>query len=474
MTTDRIRAGVVVRLLVALIGAWASVGVAAADRTPTRGPLVVHSSNPRYFADRTGKTVYLTGFHDGWELQDYAWGDKDDWRFDWSGFLDDLVEHNCNVIRLWVVEHTKLVASDASLTDPMPYERAADGPKANDGGFRFDLDRFNEDYFKRLRSRVADARKRGVYVIVMLFQGWSVEDKGGRVGPWPYHAFNAANNVNGVDGDLNGDGQGTELHTWQGSDHEITKRQRAYVRKVIDTVNDLDNVLYEIANESGPYSTEWQYQMIRYIKEYEKTKPMQHPVGMTSQNQGRQAWLVDSPADWISAGSDRSLRNRYRNSPPPAEGRKVSLLDTDHIFGDKCKDHTWVWKSFLRGHNPIYMDRWSRERKDPDRELVRRALGQTRTFADRLDLAAARVDSELASTGYCLAAPGKEYVVYVPSGGKVKLDLRKAEGEFSVEWFDPKTGKSQSGKAIRGGVRRTLKSAFSGDAVLCVRSIPRH
>jgi len=26
-----------------------------------------------------------------------------------------------------------------------------------------------------------------------------------------------------------------------------------------DTVNDLDNVLYEISNESGPQSAEWQY-----------------------------------------------------------------------------------------------------------------------------------------------------------------------------------------------------------------------
>ena len=32
---------------------------------------------------------------------------------------------------------------------------------------------------------------------------------------------------------------------------EITAIQEAYAKKVIDTVNDLDNVLYEISNESN-------------------------------------------------------------------------------------------------------------------------------------------------------------------------------------------------------------------------------
>ena len=38
---------------------------------------------------------------------------------------------------------------------------------------------------------------------------------------------------------------------------EILDRQRAYVRQVVDTVNDLDNVLYEIGNEMCVGSVEW-------------------------------------------------------------------------------------------------------------------------------------------------------------------------------------------------------------------------
>jgi hypothetical protein len=93
--------------------------------------------------------------------------------------------------------------------------------------------------------------------------------------------MNPSNNVNGIDGDLNHDGRGTEIDTLE--DSRITRLQEAYVRKVIDTVNEFDNVLYEIGNEMGPYSTDFQYHFIRFVKRYEAKKRLQHPVGMTFQ-----------------------------------------------------------------------------------------------------------------------------------------------------------------------------------------------
>ena len=100
----------------------------------------------------------------------------------------------------------------------------------------------------------------------------------------------------------------------------ITVLQEAYVRRVVDTVNDLDNVLYEIVNESGGYSTEWQYRLIRYIHEYEREKPKQHPVGMTFQFaracRGTNENLFGGPADWVSPNPDGG----YRDDPPAADG----------------------------------------------------------------------------------------------------------------------------------------------------------
>jgi hypothetical protein len=59
----------------------------------------------------------------------------------------------------------------------------------------------------------------------------------------------------------------------------ITNYQDAYVRKVIDTVNDLTNVLWEISEEAPGNSTWWQPHMISLIHSYEAGKPLQHPVG---------------------------------------------------------------------------------------------------------------------------------------------------------------------------------------------------
>jgi hypothetical protein len=105
------------------------------------------------------------------------------------------------------------------------------------------------------------------------------------------------------------------------------------LRKVIGTVNDLDNVLYEITNETALWSEDWQYHMIRFIQEYEATKPKRHPVGITAFDSGREgamAALLGSPADWISPQDD-GTGGDYCEEPPAADGRKVILSDTDHL-----------------------------------------------------------------------------------------------------------------------------------------------
>ena len=124
----------------------------------------------------------------------------------------------------------------------MPYQRPGPG-KARDGKPKFDLSRFNQGYFDRMRARVRAAGDDGIYVSVMLFNGFSIEGKGNVGGdPWQGHPLNPANNVNGLDG-----GGSTGVHTL--SSRAVTAIQEDYVRKVIDTVNDCDNVLYEISNE---------------------------------------------------------------------------------------------------------------------------------------------------------------------------------------------------------------------------------
>jgi hypothetical protein len=229
-------------------------------------------------------------------------------------------------------------------------------------------------------------------------------------------------------------------------------------------------LLFEISNENHPPSTEWQYPFIRFIHDYEKTKPKQHPVGMTFQYQGgANATLVASPAEWISPNPDAERSYDYRTNPPAADGRKIILSDTDHLWGIGG-DVAWVWKSFLRGLNPLFMDPYKRDIlsrvADEQWEPVRKALGLTRRLAGRIHLATMVPHSELASKGYCLADASREYLVFLPDGGEVKMDLSSTAGELAVEWLDPVTGSSIQEKNVPGGALRILRAPSKSQAVL--------
>ncbi|HRT95688.1 MAG TPA: DUF6298 domain-containing protein, partial [Planctomycetota bacterium] len=434
---------------------------------PASGPLRIHPANPRYFADASGKAVLLVGSHTWNNLLDMGVTDPPP-QFDFNAYLDWMVKLDHNFIRLWAWE---LPSWDPSANNqswsqrkryfaaPQPWLRTGPG-HARDGKPKFDLDKFNPDYFERLRARVEAAGQRGFYVSIMLFEGWCMQFI---ADAWANHPFNPANNVNGVNGDPNGDGKGLEVHEL--SVKAVTAVQEAYVRKVIDTVNDLDNVLYEISNENHPPSTEWQHHLIRFIKDYERAKPKQHPVGMTFQYRGgSNQTLFDSPADWVSPNPDGG----YRDDPPPADGKKVVLNDTDHLWGIGG-NQAWVWKSFLRGHNPLFMDPYDGRilggRFEAKYEPVRRSMGYALKLARRLDLAALTPQGALASSKYCLANAGKAYLAYAPEG-KVTADLSAAKGSLSVEWLDVKTGNTEKAGSVRGGASRELTAPFQGEAIL--------
>ncbi|HZF00108.1 MAG TPA: PA14 domain-containing protein [Planctomycetota bacterium] len=455
-------------LILILGGTPALLRGAAPAAAGAGGPLVVLSSNPRYFSDGSGKAVYLTGSHVWQNLQDRGTVSPPP-AFDYGAYLDFLQSRNHNFIRLWNWEQARWApwTTGDEFATPLPFSRTGPG-NALDGGPKFNLDQFNQGYFDRLRSRVIAARDRGIYVSIMLFEGWSIDNVGkGSGNPWPGHPFNGSNNVNGVDADLNGNGQGEESHTLANA--TVTSKQDAYVRKVVDTVNDLDNVLYEVANESGasvPGSTDWQYHLINLLHTYEAGKPKRHPVGMTFQYpNGNNSALFNSPAEWISPGSSGG----YDSNPPAATGNKVILTDTDHIFGEGG-DRSWVWKSFTRGLQPLFMDGGIEtfpETAD-GRESARWAMGQSRSYADRMNLAMMTPRGDLTSTGYALANPGVEYLVYQSGSGGFSVSL--GGGNYSVEWMNPSTGGTSTGAEVSGGGSVSFSAPFGGDAILYLKS----
>jgi len=456
--------------------------MAVGSVAPALGPLKAHPANSRYFTDGTGKVIYLTGSHHWNNFLDTGQIGHPLRIFDYSRYLDFLQSHNHNFMRMW----TWVGGVNETYADLFPYKRTGPGA-ALDNKPKFDLDKFNEEYFERMRSRVVAAQHRGIYVSVMFFNGWSINDNGGG-DPWSFHPFNATNNINGIDGSS---AEGYRVvHTL--SHPAITDLEKAFIRKIIDTVNDLDNVMYEISNEErhSTDNTVWQKYMIDYAHEYERSKPKQHPVGMTVQwPDGNNQVLYDSPADWISPNASEG----HDVDPPVNTHGKVVISDTDHLFGTGGDD-SWVWKTFMRGLNPIYMDPlhfMTQDLQDPaGADRARKALGYTRRLANRMNLADTSPRPDLSSTGYCLANPGREYLVYVPFGYQrvkpyakmlplwtvnwvisrlhhsVSVDLSEVRGTMTVEWFNPSTGEILTEGTISAGSSQDFTAPFPGDALL--------
>jgi Family of unknown function (DUF6298)/Putative collagen-binding domain of a collagenase len=448
------------------------------------GPLRVSRENPRYFSDSSGKIVYLAGSQSGgWDIQDdtfsgyVALGTRVS--FDFKKYLEHTEAQNHNLIRMWSVENTLFdKGPQDQIATPMQFLRTGPG-NALDGRPKFDLTRHDPAYFNRLRSAVADAQARGIYVLVMLFEGFGSVHRVGKgyahpeANPWIGHPFNAQNNINGVNADVNGDGMGTEYHSL--ASPAVVALQKAYVRKVIDTLNDLDNVLYEIANESIPESKDWQYEMIRTVKQYQSTKPKRHPVVMSMYwPEDSTPALFASPADAVAPG------NHYRDNPPASTGEKVVFADQDHNDWNN-KDPGYVWKNFLRGNNVILYDPdvipfdWERGVVRPDdksREPIRRAVGHTLAYAGRLNLAQMTPQGILSSTAYCLAKPGSEYLVYQPGTGAFMAKL--AAGTYAYEWFNPRAGSvASTGSFTTHGENKSFSPPFDGDVILYLkRSTP--
>ncbi len=147
---------------------------------PASGPLRVSAKNPRYFCDASGRPILLVGSHTWNSLVDMGRSDPPE-AFDFAAYLDFLIRYGHNFIRLWAWDSTtwdtrangRLGKDFIHHAAPLPWLRTGPG-EALDGRPKFDLKQFDPAYFERLRTRVNAAGQRGIYVSVMLFEGWGL------------------------------------------------------------------------------------------------------------------------------------------------------------------------------------------------------------------------------------------------------------------------------------------------------------
>lgn len=68
-----------------------------------------------------------------------------------------------------------------------------------------------------------------------------------------------------------------------------------------------------------------------------------------------------------------------------------------------------------------------------------------------------------------LAEPGQTYVVYLPHGGEVTVDLSGLSGHFRTEWLEPRTGSVTRADTVSAGNQCAWQSPLPEDAVLCLK-----
>jgi hypothetical protein len=472
--------------------AWTEAG--AAGETPITGPLKA-SRNPNYFEDASGGPLILCGSQTWNTLQDWGTGGSVQ-PLDFDAFVGFLKAHGHNFTLLWRTELPKFSNLLVTATNPPdftvsphPWMRIGPG-RATDGGLKFDLTKFDNGYFDRLRKRVEALNRAGIYAGVYLFTAEFLLRFRSRTDGYP---FSESNNVNGVDDGYRGGPTETGLASVSmTTTNAITDFQDACVRKTIDTLNDLPNVLWIVSEEAPMKSTWWNSHLIALVRAYERGKQFQHPIGYATLENPTDAILYNSDADWVAPWAWTSPTTSCGTGDPSC---KVNVNDSDHsYFGmwndTPQKNRNYAWQNFTMGNQVLFMDPYllyyPRENRNlcplpirgigtsPDLrwENFRNNLGYLVRYSRKLNLNNIRPRDSLCSTKYCLAQTptvGAEYLAYAPAGGAFTMDLSAMPNprKLAVEWFNPATGVAINENPIHAGsTSQSFTPPFSGDAVL--------
>jgi hypothetical protein len=495
----RIGSGVVQGLLLAFFLCLLP-GAPALWPAEITGPLTV-SHNPNYFKDARGATLILNGSQTWNTFQD--WGTNGSIEtLDFNAFVNFLSAHGHNFTLLWITEMPKFcnlpVTANAPpdfVASPLPWLRTGPG-NASDGGLKFDLTRFDPSFFDRLHTRVQALQRAGIYAGVYLFTGeWLNVFRC----PSDGYPLTGVNNINGVDDGYTSGKKGTGAVT-MAAPNAITRFQDAYVEKVIDTLNDLPNVLWIVSEEAPSDSTWWNAHQISHIRAYEAKKRHQHPIGYAALIGAPDTIIYNSDADWVAPEARISPEKSCGSGKPAC---KVNVNDSDHSYFGMW-NHTpqinrnYAWENFMNGNQVLFMDPYlvyyPRENRnlcvspkngicngpDPRWDNFRDNLGFILRYSRKLKLAKVTPRSSLSSTKFCLAytAPaGAEYLVYAPSGGSFTVDLSAmpATRKLTAEWFNPATGATVAENPVSAGSpAQSFTPPFSGDAVLYLADTAEH
>jgi len=239
----------------------------------TKQALQLHPANPHVFLFRNQPTLLLGSTE--------HYGAVANLDFDYNKYLEKLKSDGLNLTRLFsgiYVEHPGAFNIENNTLAPKPdrficmYARSNEPGYAN-GGNKFDLNMWDEAYFKRLKDFMKKASECGVVVEFDLFSSIYGNEQ------WTLCPMNPKNNINKLD-----------TIAWQEllslKHPDYVAHQEIMIRKIVTELNEFDNLYYEICNE--PYITKieqnWQDFVVKTIVATEEHLPVKHLISQNIEN----------------------------------------------------------------------------------------------------------------------------------------------------------------------------------------------
>ncbi len=495
-------------------------------------PIDLHPDNPRYFLYKERPLVLITATE--------HYGAVINRNFDYVAYLDDAAEKRQTLSRCFLLFRELQVFDPATQVKPInphspckplpgeyvsPWLRSGPG-FATDGYPKFDLDRWNPEYFERLHGFLTAAQERDVIIELTLFSSTYSD------AVWGLNPLNIQNNING-EGDI----------PWQdyisGRDRALTARQMAYVSKVVEEVNSYDCFYFEVCNE--PFTTRagmlpetefatqaevdgWQEAVRDQIRATEAGLPKKHlifqvPVENWRTDTALEQILGEESVDAVNLHDYQQLTYKGSILAPLSrfmqrdlrlariqqvwttvhETGKPFVFDEDNAATSSLDEESWIvhrkraWATVCSGGHYNMIDfsvqAGGQEAGTPaSQAMIRSWMKNLSAFIHGVDFVQMGPDPDFASgtpgntIAIALARPGRAYVVYVadqrevddPSLGQPcqgRLAFTLPAGSYSARLFSPQEGKyTGEAQGLADGETGIDLGPFSHDIVVHIEA----
>ena len=409
-------------------------------------------SNAHYFEFRGKPTVLVTSAE--------HYGAVLNLDFDYRSYLRTLADAGLNLTRTWVGTYREQAAHFGivgNTLNPAPGRficpwPVAEGEEINSPDVRYDLSRWNAEFFDRLKDFLTEADRLNI-VVELTFFCFNYADE-----MWHGSPMCAKRNVNGI-GDLKSRHEAFSLDSGP-----LLELQEKLVRKVAVELNAFDNIYYEIINE--PYCLmdrtafiPWQKRIIDVLVEAEKSLPNKHLVAQNVQNINMRVTDLHPAVSVINfhyADAEAVVANYHLD--------RVIADDETGFKGQTASPYRMeAWRFMLSGGGVFNHLDYSFTVRHPDGSgtiesespsfggpELRRQLAVLKRFMDDLPLERMRPQMDLynyfgsligvETTVRILADEGRVYAMYVTGGPKVRISLGIPHGRYTATWIRPTDG----------------------------------